>query len=495
MTQATRQIRISAVGVLVVSLWFLCSLASSAQAPSQGAIRTYTPQKLNLVVGKSLVIDTPVAIKRVSLANPDIADTVVISPRQIYLTGKAVGTTNLTLWGGDDRVSTIFDVTVSLDLSLLKEKLQEILPGENVKVIAAQDSITLSGEVSSTANLSQALAITEAFAPKKVVNLTQVAGVHQVMLEVRVAEMSRSLARRLGFNFTIVRAQDGFGVSMLNNLTTIVRPIEATLFPTVNPADAPFGQVLSNSINALLRFTGNDRTWTVFIDALKENGLVKILAEPTLVTLSGQEARFLAGGEFPIPVPQDQNVVTITFKPFGVGLSFTPTVLSNDKISMRVAPEVSDLDFSTAVVLQGFVVPGLTTRRASTVIELADGQSFAIAGLLRETVREAVSKFPILGDVPILGALFRSTAFQKNETELIIIVTPHLVKPLDMARQTLPTDQYIEPNDFEWYLLGSLEGAAPGRPPRQERGQSKDAPLTTPKKTGGLEGEFGYIIP
>jgi pilus assembly protein CpaC len=495
MTHVSRQIWISAVGVLVVSLWFLCSLASSAQTSSQGAIRTYTPQKLNLVVGKSLVIDTPVAIKRVSLANPDIADTVVISPRQLYLTGKAVGTTNLTLWGGDDRVSTIFDVTVSSDLSQLKEKLQEILPGENIKVIAAQDSITLSGEVSSAANLSQALAVTEAFAPKKVVNLTQVAGVHQVMLEVRVAEMSRSLARRLGFNFTIVRAQDGFGVSMLNNLTTLVRPIEATLFPTVNPADAPFGQVLSNSINALLRFTGNDRTWTVFIDALKENGLIKILAEPTLVTLSGQEARFLAGGEFPVPVPQDQNVITITYKPFGVGLSFTPTVLSDDKISMRVAPEVSDLDFSTAVVLQGFVVPGLTTRRASTVIELANGQSFAIAGLLRETVREAVAKFPVLGDIPILGALFRSTSFQKNETELIIIVTPHLVKPLDMARQTLPTGQYIEPNDFEWYLLGNLEGSGPLPTHRREQGQSKDVPLVLPKKTGGLEGEFGYIIP
>jgi pilus assembly protein CpaC len=495
MRHGRRQIGTSAVGVLVVSLWFLYSSAGSAQAPSQGAIRTYTPQKLNLVVGKSLVIDTPVAVKRVSIAEPAIADTVVISPRQIYLTGKAVGATNMTLWGPDDRVFTIFDVAVSPDLSLLKEKLQEILPGENIKVSAAQDSITLSGEVSSTANLSQALAMSEAFAPKKVVNLAQVAGEHQVMLEVRVAEMARSLARRLGINFSIVRAGDGFGVSMLNNLTAVVSPQNAVLFPTVNPADAPFGQAFSSSINALLRFTGSDRTWTVFIDALKENGLVKILAEPTLVTLSGQEARFLAGGEFPVPVPQQFNVITITFKQFGVGLSFTPTVLSDDKISLRVAPEVSDLDFSTAIVLQGFVVPGLTTRRASTVIELANGQSFAIAGLLRETVREAVAKFPVLGDIPILGALFRSTSFQKNESELIIIVTPHLVKPLDMARQSLPTDQYIEPNDFEWYLLGNLEGRGSAQAPRRERGQSKDVPLALPKKTGGLEGEFGYIVP
>jgi pilus assembly protein CpaC len=495
MRHARRQIEMSAVGVLIVSLWFLCPLANGAQAPSQGAFRTYTPQKLNLTVGKSLVIDTPATVKRVSLADPEIADTVVISPRQIYLTGKAAGTTNLTLWGADDRVYSVFDVSVSTDLSLLKEKLQEILPGENIKVISAHDSVTLSGEVSSTANLSQAQAITEAFAPKKVVNLTQVAGVHQVMLEVRVAEMSRSLSRRLGFNFSAVTENGGFGVSLLNNLSAVVRPIDALLFPTRDPLDAPFGQAFSNSINSLFRFHKGDTTWTGFIDALKENGLVKILAEPTLVTLSGQEARFLAGGEFPVPVPQDRDVITVTFKPFGVGLGFTPTVLSNDKISIRVAPEVSELDFSIAVVLQGFVVPGLTTRRASTVIELANGQSFAIAGLLRESVRETVAKFPVLGDIPILGTLFRSTAFQKNETELIIIVTPHLVRPLDMAKQTLPTDQYVEPNDFEWYLLGILEGLGSATAPKRERGQSRDVPVALLKKTGGLEGEFGYIIP
>jgi pilus assembly protein CpaC len=483
MTHARRQIRTSAVGVLVVSLWFLFSSAGSAQAPSQGAIRTYTPQKLNLVVGKSLVIDTPVAVKRVSLANPDIADTVVISPRQIYLTGKAAGTTNLTLWGADDRVSTIFDVTVSADLSQVKEKLQEVLPGEHIQVNAAHDAIALSGEVSSAANLSKALAISEAFAPKKVVNLTQVAGVHQVMLEVRVAEMSRVLARRLGFNFTYVGAAGDFAISRIGNLIT------------PNVSDAGLTTIFGPNITALFRFLSGSSTVTGFIDALKENGLVKILAEPTLVTLSGQEARFLAGGEFPVPVPQQFNVITIEFKQFGVGLSFTPTILSNDKISMRVAPEVSDLDFSTAVQLGGFVVPGLTVRRASTVIELADGQSFAIAGLLRETVREDISKFPVLGDIPILGALFRSTSFQKNETDLIIIVTPHLVKPLDMTKQTLPTDLYIEPNDFEWYLLGTLEGTGPSKAPRRERGQSKDTPLALLKKTGGLEGAFGYIIP
>jgi pilus assembly protein CpaC len=240
---------------------------------------------------------------------------------------------------------------------------------------------------------------------------------------------------------------------------------------------------VSDSINAIFRFLSSDTTWTVFIDALKEEGLLKVLAEPTLITLSGKTANFLAGGEFPIPVPQSSGsggtTITIEYKPFGVGLNFTPTVLSNKKINMLVAPEVSDLDFSNALTTSGFVVPSITTRRVSTVIELADGQSFAIAGLLKDNVRQSVSKFPLLGDIPVLGALFRSTSFEKNESELIVIVTAHLVKPLDMAKQTLPTDAYVEPSDLEFYLLGSMEGR--GKP--------------NPVKGSGLEGQFGHILP
>jgi pilus assembly protein CpaC len=247
--------------------------------------------------------------------------------------------------------------------------------------------------------------------------------------------------------------------------------------------------VVSDPINAVLRFVTKGTTSTVLIDALKEQGLLKVLAEPTLITLSGKPANFLAGGEFPIPVPQSVGaggvVVTIEYKPFGVGLHFTPTVLSNKKISMEVAPEVSDLDFSNATTIAGLVVPALTTRRVSTTIELADGQSFAIAGLLKDDLREIVAGYPIFGDIPILGALFRSTSFRKNETELIVIVTPHLVKPLDMAKQTLPTDQYIEPDDFEFYLLGHLEGEE----------KSGTNPKRSQRQTPGLEGSFGHILP
>ncbi|MCK5426677.1 MAG: type II and III secretion system protein family protein, partial [Thermodesulfovibrionia bacterium] len=304
-------------------------------------------------------------------------------------------------------------------------------------------------------------------------------GVHQVMLEVRVAEMSRSVTKRLGFNYNYISSSGrNIGISLLNDLTGL---------PDKGWPQNPL--VVSDPINYLFTFFGEGTSWAVFIDALKEKGMVKILAEPTIITLSGHSANFLAGGEFPIPVPQELGRTTIEYKKFGVALNFTPTVLSNDKINMKVAPEVSDLDFSNAVVFSGFVVPSITTRRVSTVVELADGQSFAIAGLLQNNVREIVSKFPILGDIPILGALFRSSEFQKRETELVIIVTVHLVKPLDVEKQTLPTDQYIEPDDFEFYLLGNLEGRE-----KKESSNTTSQPQQT-KTTEGLEGDFGHIIP
>jgi pilus assembly protein CpaC len=259
----------------------------------------------------------------------------------------------------------------------------------------------------------------------------------------------------------------------------------------VTPAGAlaPAQFFVSPAVNALFRFTRGSTNWTGFVDALKAEGLVKILAEPTLIALSGKTANFLAGGEFPVPIPQGLGTVGIEYKPFGVGLAFTPNVLSPNKISMNVMPEVSELDFSTAVQFEGFVVPGLTTRKASTVIELADGQSFAIAGLLRSVSRDQISKFPLLGDIPILGALFRSRNFQKNESELIIIVTPHLVKPLDMAKQSLPTDYYIEPNDTEFYIWNLMEG----RPKKDQSEQSSSEQSSSPK--GELDGEFGHAMP
>lgn len=459
-----------------------------AGGPLFAAPEVPVPQRLTLTVGKSIVIESPAPLKRISLANPEIADTLVLSPKQVYVIGKAPGITNISIWIEEGKLSAIYDLEVIPDVSRLKERLHEVLPNEeNIKVTATHEGITLSGTVSNSSNLSQALSLAQAYAPRdkdnsaKVTNLLESGGVHQVMLEVRVSEMSRSLIRRLGFNFNFISSSGShLGLTMLNNLTRL--PSEKA-WPA-NPL------TVSDNVNAIFQFLVNGASWTVFIDALKDQGLLKVLAEPTLITLSGKSADFLAGGEFPVPVPQvggGGTTITIDYKTFGVGLKFTPTVLSNGKISMDVAPEVSELDFTNAISLQGYIVPALTTRRVSTSIELADGQSFAIAGLLRDDVREVIRKFPVLGDVPVLGALFRSSSFQKNETELIVIVTPHLVKPIDMAKQPLPTDYFVEPDDYEFYLLGQTEG-------KGTAGTSIDS-SGVPMGSGGLEGDFGYITP
>lgn len=468
-----------------------------AAAPT-GATEHRDVQKLELTVGKSRVLDLPVAIKRASLANPDVADTVVLSPTQIYLTGKASGVTNLTLWNESGKMMGVYDVVIMPDVTRLKENLYRTMPDEkNILVMASHDNITLSGTATSAGNLTRAMSIAEAYAPKKVINSMQVGGVQQVMLEVRVAEMSRELIRRLGINATAMTPQ-GFGMTALNQLTTMLGGnslagvsggLTSALTNTLN-----LSQQATSAVNGAFQFQTGNITWSGFVDALHQENIVKVLAKPTLVALNGQEAAFLAGGEFPIPVPQAFGLVTIQFKKFGVGLVFTPNIMDKKHISLNVAPEVSELDFQNALKTQGFTVPAITTRRATTTIELADGQSFAIGGLMRDNVREIINKFPGLGDIPILGALFRSTSFQKDETELLIIVTAHLVKPLDMNVQSLPTDYYEEPNDFEFYLMGYAEKGGFGG---KAGHKSPAAEVLSNRVTRGraMEGQVGHIVP
>lgn len=474
-----RSMACSCLVVLCATLW---STGLGAQGTPDSKVVANEAQRLELGVGKSKVVDLTTSIKRASLANPEVADTVVLSPKQIYLTGKAIGVTTLTLWKENGELFSVFDITVTPDLNQLREQLHKMLPGEkDILVTATHDHLTLSGTVSNLARQARALEITEPFAPKKVVNLLQVGGAQQVMLEVRVAEMNRDLIRQIGVNMNGVGQGNNFGVTALNNITTLSGP---------GGLSGPLGQVVSGAVNALVRFQTGDITWTGFIDALKEEDVVKVLAKPTLVAISGQEAQFLSGGEFPFPIPQAFGVVTIQFKKFGVGLAFTPTVLTNNRISMAVSPEVSELDFSNALQIEGFTIPTIQTRRATTMIELGDGQSFAIAGLLKDNVREAVKKFPVLGDIPVLGALFRSSRYVKNQTELVIIVTPHFVKPLDMAQQTLPTDTFTEPNDWEFYLMGVTDGF--GYVPQAK--QARDGRVAEATVSRRLEGEFGHIV-
>ncbi|ETX03312.1 MAG: hypothetical protein ETSY1_00435 [Candidatus Entotheonella factor] len=452
----------------IVSLCAVCCAPFSALAQERTlelTIITETSNRVQVTLGQSALVRTDRLISRISLAEPKVADSILLSARQVSVIGKAIGKTSLTLWDSLENVS-ILDIEVMPDVVRLKERLNDMLPEEPIRVHASHDGVTLYGTVSSSVVLHQALAVAELFAPEKVVNLMQVSGVHQVMLEVRVAEMSSTLTKRLGVNFGAIASGNFFGVSLLNNLISIPPDPPAFL--------APFD--ISSSVNSLLRFNAGGVAVTGFLEALKEDGLAKVLAEPTLVTLSGQEARFLAGGEFPFTVPYADGTVTIEFRSFGVALSFTPTVLSPDKISIQVAPEVSELDFANSVTLGGTTVPSLTIRRASTTIELADGQSFAVAGLLQERIREVISKFPVLGEIPVLGALFRSSSFERGETELIIIVTPRLVKPLDVAKQTLPTDGFVEPNDIDFFLFGKLQGKG-----------------GTHGRWGKFDGAFGYI--
>ncbi len=444
-------------------------------AANTSIIETNQPEKLELVVGKSVTMKSPQSVKRVSIGDPEIADFILISPNEIYLTGKSSGTTNLTLWQ-NKKVMSIYDLEVSYDISALKQKLNLILPNEkDLTVFATGESITLSGRVSSTANLSQALSVAEAYAPKeKVRNLVEVAGIHQVMLEVRVAEIQKTMLKQLGVNFTYSNGDD-FGGNLINNLATLVSPEDANM-----DWGQRYGLFVSPAVSALFRFSKGNSTWTGFVDALHDDGLLKVLAEPTLIALSGETASFLAGGEFPVPIPQGLGTVGVEYKPYGVALGFTPVVLGEDKISITVAPEVSELDYTTAVRIEGYIVPGLTSRRAETTVDLADGQSFAIAGLLSERVRDAYSRYPKLGDIPVLGALFQSRDFRKQESELVIIVTPHLVKPVNMENQTLPTDFYIEPSDWDIYLGSHLEGQAPD---------------TSAMVRGEMDGDFGHAIP
>jgi len=466
--------KLNCVFISICMLMAIFGFALSAGAMDTFTSETTDAKKLSLVSGKSIVLRSAIPVKRVSIANPEIADLILISPKEIYITGKTAGTTNLTLWQNKEIVA-IFDLNVEYDVAVLKQKMYQILPMEkDLRVISTNDSITLAGKISTTTKLSQALALASAYAPKgKVQNMLQVGGVHQVMLEVRVAEISKSTMKRLGVNFAYTGSSGEFGISLLSGLAGIADAGSGGL-------PGAIGLDLSPAVNALFRFNYGAATWTWLIDALEEDGLVKILAEPTLITLSGQPANFLAGGEFPVPVPQGLGTVAIEYKTFGVGLSFTPMVLSEDKINIQVTPEVSELDFSTAIRLEGFTTPGISTRRASTTVELGDGQSFAIAGLLRDSVRSGISKYPLLGDIPIIGVLFQSKEFQRNETELVIIVTPHLVKPMDIAKQSLPTDFYVPPNDTEFYLLGLLEGRTKG-----------DTAITS----GSLDGTFGHTIP
>jgi pilus assembly protein CpaC len=432
-------------------------------APAATLLDRIKDQEINqivrLKVGRSKVLRSAFPLSRISVADPDIADLILISEREIYVNGLSPGVTNISMWGKSRFTSAT--VTVEADLTLLKEKLHQILPKEKIGVEAAGDSIVLSGEVSGPIAQETALSVTQAFIGEsgkgaaggrgkgsKIVNLMHVGGVQQVLLEVRIAEINRVIAERIGINFAAI-APNSFGVNTLNSLAP-------------SSAFTPLTQSLPTNLTALWGFTAGGTLWTYFLDLLKQQNLGRVLAEPNLVTTSGQKASFMAGGEYPIPVPQSgiggAATITIEYKKYGVQLEFTPTVLDEKKIAIKVHPIVSELDYANALALQNYVVPALLSREMDTQVEVHDGQTFAIAGLLQDQSRNVINKFPVLGDLPVLGALFRSTNYQKSETELVALVTSHLVKPMTPGKSRLPTDKWIEPSEVDIYLLGLQQG-------------------------------------
>jgi pilus assembly protein CpaC len=394
-----------------------------AAGPGGVAIDPTTTTDIDLLVGRSTILNVGTQIVRVSLTVPDVADAMVTSPGQLLIHGKSPGTISLFVWDKSGAIRT-FEVNVRRDLSSLVEYLKQLFPGEQITVVGSGKDVVLSGTVSSKYVVEKAADVAGGYVEKKenVVNLLkQQEGVasNQVMLRVRFAEVSRSALQELGVNFVA----NGFKTDWFGRTTT--GQFAAPDFDS----DRGGGLVFSDFLNIFV-FNAKEGLGAV-VRALQNKGLFQSLAEPNLISINGKEASFLAGGEYPYPIVQPSsggNAVTIQFKEFGIRLNFTPTVLGGDLINLKVKPEVSALDFSNALTLAGFRIPAISTRRTETEVELRDGQTFAIAGLMNNTLNETMSKIPGIGDIPVLGLLFRSRAHQKNQTELVVMITPTIVK-------------------------------------------------------------------
>lgn len=394
-----------------------------------------------------VLMRTEAAFKEVRVANAEIADVVVLTDKSFQVLGKTSGKTNVMLYDAQKRLVDIVDVTVGFDVAGLKKSLFETFPNDKIEVRNLAGGVYLSGDVSTDSVARQAEKIAEAYAPKRVTNGLSIRDSHQVMLEVRFVEATRNAVKELGIGLLTQRAGDFAFQS---------------------------GSALANPVlSGVIQGSFGRTTLDASIEALEEKGVIRTLAEPNLVSMSGETASFLAGGEFPIPVPADDGQIGIEFRQFGVGLAFTPTVLDDGIINLKVAPEVSQLDNANAIRINGTEVPALRVRRANTTIELRNSQSFAIAGLLQSENSNRKSQTPWIGDVPVLGSLFRSSRYQKAETELVIIVTPRLVQPAsDISELASPLDRLSVPGDMESFIGGTLEGPV--------------------ADSGGLSGSYGY---
>jgi len=412
--------------------------AEAAQTHALAAVQVLAP--VHLTAGKSMVFPLSEKAVRISIANPEVADVMLVNPKEVYLLGKKTGTTNLFVWSAGGGTS-LRDVTVGVDTHALQSKLREWVPSvDNLQVDAVADTLVLRGQVNDALKVQRIVSLAEAFSGgKKAINMLRVEGGQQVMLEVKVAEVSKTLLDELGVDMNLTRSIGNTSVTLLSQLLT-----------------AGSTSVTAARANGLTNIT---------LTAEMKKGLVKVLAEPTITAVNGQEGSFLAGGRIYIPVPQTSSTgastITLEEKEFGVGLKFLPTVLEDGLINLRVTPEVSELSqYGTTIKSlngQTSLLPSITTRRASTTVQLRDGESFAIGGLIKSNVTESIKALPILGELPVLGALFRSNAFQKEQSELLFVVTPRLVRASSVPL-ALPTDGFKQPTRSEFFIDGQLEG-------------------------------------
>jgi pilus assembly protein CpaC len=434
-----------------------------------------------LSVGEGQMINLPRTVTSVWTSNPEVADVYVANPRQISIFGKAFGEATIIATGADGSVVYGSAVVVSQNISSINDALHRAMPDSNINVSTLGQMAVINGTVASPEDAAQAEALVRSVLnpgvkdgePLKIlpVNRLKTATPLQVTLKVRVAEVNRSMLKKIGFNIFSNDSTGGTNFSFNRGDISTVSGNSLGGFAIQNIAGG-------STLGIGGKILGLDLIGS--LDLMQNDGVVTTLAEPNLTALSGETASFLAGGEFPIPVTQGNQAVTIEYKQFGVGLAFTPIVLADGRISMRVRPEVSELSDAGAVKLGGFTVPALTTRRAETTVELGSGQSFMIAGLLQNRNRNSIEKAPFLGDLPILGALFRSTSYQRDETELVIIVTPYLVRPV--SRQlALPSDGFRAPTDAQLDLEGqTFTGRSGARSPTSVPAPAAAAAVASP---------------
>ena len=466
------------VGLTLSTVPLAMATPTSVSAETLRVVKKGTNSTINVPMNRAVVVESDIPFAELSIANPGIADISSLSDRTIYVLGKSPGLTTLTLLDASGQLITNVNVRVAADVSEFKERLRQILPGEQIEVRTANDGIVLSGIVSSTQRLQRALDLAERYAPERVSNLMSVGGIQQVMLKVRFAEMQRNVSKSLSSSLALNGAIGGTGINGGTGTTNTAGGVAGSLggtIPTVN----------QNAGAVLFGFNAGSTQVGILLEALEQKGVVRFLAEPNLVALSGQEAKFLAGGEYPVPSVQVGDRISVEFKPFGVELSFIPRVVDKDLINLELKAAVSAIDPTNSLILgNGVEINAFTRRETSSTVEMRDGESFAIAGLLTDDFTDTSSQLPWIGDVPVLGALFRSAAYQRNQTELVIIVTAHLVSPTRGEALALPTDRIKPPTENDLFLFGRTSDGT--------RTPKKGAAGEVAKQDFG--GSYGYVL-